>query len=219
MPYRHDHWISMSDQNALEPFILSMTAGEMFQVRLPSYPSRIDIQVTFLSYTFHLHVFRRAGGREKNARYRFLASSMAFCITIILSLINWFRESIDRIELFLVFQWILFGTDFYWFNFFLSLLLLIPHGFESIDSCWCVFVRLQLMVTSLHNLETELSINIFNIALRLIAHQLDDFFIDSMIMNTKFSTGGASQFDFDMNRNLFALFGQYARRPDLLFKK
>lgn len=77
----------------------------------------------------------------------------------------------------------------------------------------------QLMVTSLHNLETELSINIFNIALRLIAHQLDDFFIDSMIMNTKFSTGGASQFDFDMNRNLFALFGQYARRPDLLFKK
>ncbi|XP_031625269.1 RINT1-like protein [Contarinia nasturtii] len=107
MAYRHDNWISMSDHNALEPFMLSSTAGEMF----------------------------------------------------------------------------------------------------------------QLMVTSLHNLETELSINIFNIALRLIAHQLDDFFIDSMIMNTKFSTGGASQFDFDMNRNLFALFGQYARRPDLLFKK
>lgn len=75
------------------------------------------------------------------------------------------------------------------------------------------------MVTSLHNLETELSINIFSITLRLIAHQLDDFFIDSMIMNTKFSTGSASQFDFDMNRNLFALFGQYTKRPDLLFKK
>lgn len=32
MSYRHDNWISMSDQNALEPFMLSMTAGEMFQV-------------------------------------------------------------------------------------------------------------------------------------------------------------------------------------------
>lgn len=74
-------------------------------------------------------------------------------------------------------------------------------------------------MTSLHNLETELSINIFNVALRLIALQLDDFFIDSMIMNTKFSTGGAAQFVYDMNRNLFVIFGQYARRPDLLFKK
>lgn len=75
------------------------------------------------------------------------------------------------------------------------------------------------MVTSLHNLETELSMNIFNVALRLIAHQLDDFFIDSMIMNTKFSSGGASQFVYDMNRNLFVIFGQYVKRPDLLFKK
>lgn len=75
------------------------------------------------------------------------------------------------------------------------------------------------MVTTLHNLETDLSLSIFNVALRMIAHQLDDFFVDSMIMNTKFSAGGAAQFDFDMNRNLFALFGQYSRRPDLLFKK
>lgn len=74
-------------------------------------------------------------------------------------------------------------------------------------------------MTSLHNLESDLSINIFNIVLRLIAHQLDDFFIDSMVMNTKFSSGGASQFVHDMNRNLFVIFGQYVRRPDLLFKK
>lgn len=117
-----------------------------------------------------------------------------------------------------------FGTDFVFIDF----LLLFFSSSSSLSTwfsiflichaCACVYGR-QLMVTSLHNLETELSINIFNIALRLIAHQLDDFFIDSMIYNTKFSTGGASQFDFDMNRNLFALFGQYARRPDLLFKK
>lgn len=38
-------------------------------------------------------------------------------------------------------------------------------------------------------------------------------------MNTKFSPAGAAQFNYDMTRNLFALFGQYCRRPDLLFKK
>lgn len=77
----------------------------------------------------------------------------------------------------------------------------------------------QIMVTNLHNLEAELSSNIFSIVLRLTAHQLDDFFIDSMIMNTKFSLGGAAQFQFDMIRNLVPLFGQYIRRPELLFKK
>lgn len=75
------------------------------------------------------------------------------------------------------------------------------------------------MMTTLHNLENDLSMNLFIITLRLIAHHLDDFFIDSMVMNTKFSVGGASQFQYDMTRNLFPLFGQYVRRSDLLFKK
>ncbi|GAB0095589.1 RINT1-like protein [Sergentomyia squamirostris] len=106
MPYRHDLWVTMPEQNAKEPFILSATAGEMFHV----------------------------------------------------------------------------------------------------------------MMHNLHNLEMELSTNIFGFVLRLIAHQLDDFFLDSMIMNTKFSTGGAAQFQFDMTRNLFPLFGQYVRKPELQFK-
>lgn len=32
MAYRHDNWISLPDHCALEPLILSSTAGEMFQV-------------------------------------------------------------------------------------------------------------------------------------------------------------------------------------------
>lgn len=75
------------------------------------------------------------------------------------------------------------------------------------------------MVSILHNLETELASNIFDITIRMIAKQIDSFFIYSMILNTKFSTGGTIQFQFDMTRNLFALFGQYVRRPELLFKK
>ncbi|XP_017091076.2 RINT1-like protein [Drosophila bipectinata] len=77
----------------------------------------------------------------------------------------------------------------------------------------------QVVVTLLHNLERELSSNLFNQTLRLIAHQIDDFILESMVMNTKFAPAGAAQFNYDMTRNLFALFGQYTRRPELLFKR
>lgn len=76
----------------------------------------------------------------------------------------------------------------------------------------------QLVVSILHDLEAALSTAIFNAVLRRIAKKLDDFFIDSMLMNTKFSEGGAAQFRFDIDRNLLPLFGQYSRRPGLLFK-
>lgn len=76
----------------------------------------------------------------------------------------------------------------------------------------------QLLVSVLHDLEAALSTQIFNSVLRRIAKKLDDFFIDSMIMNTKFSEGGSTQFRFDIERNLLPLFGQYSRRPGLLFK-
>ncbi|XP_001352684.3 RINT1-like protein [Drosophila pseudoobscura] len=77
----------------------------------------------------------------------------------------------------------------------------------------------QVLVTMLHNLERELSANLFNQTLRLIARTLDEYMLESMVMNTKFSPAGAAQFNYDMTRNLFALFGQYTRRPELLFKR
>jgi hypothetical protein len=76
----------------------------------------------------------------------------------------------------------------------------------------------QVTIEILHNLDTALSTKVFNTALRRIAKKLDDFFIDSMIMNTKFSDGGAAQFKFDIQRNLVPLFGQYSRRSRILFK-
>jgi RAD50-interacting protein 1 len=76
----------------------------------------------------------------------------------------------------------------------------------------------QIIIAILHDLESALSTRIFNSALRKIAKKLDDYFIDSMIMNTKFSEGGSAQFKFDITRNLIPLFGQYSRRPGLLFK-
>lgn len=77
MPYRHDNWANMSEQNAKEPFILSTSAGEMFQV----------------------------------------------------------------------------------------------------------------MVTSIHNLEKKLSANLFDNVVRMITAELDYYFLESLVMNTKFSLG------------------------------
>ncbi|KAH8366267.1 hypothetical protein KR093_011333 [Drosophila rubida] len=76
----------------------------------------------------------------------------------------------------------------------------------------------QVLVTLLHNLERELSANLFNQTLRLIAQQIDEFMLESMVMHTRFSTAGAAQFNYDMTL-LFALFGQHTRRPELLFKR
>lgn len=76
----------------------------------------------------------------------------------------------------------------------------------------------QLFVTILHELESKLSENLFSQCLRRVAKQLDDYFIDSMVMMMNFSTAGANQFNFDMTRNLFALFGLYTRNPSQLFK-
>lgn len=76
----------------------------------------------------------------------------------------------------------------------------------------------QVTIAILHDLESALSTKVFNSALRRMAKKLDDYFIDSMIMNTKFSEGGAIQFRYDISRNLIPLFGQYSRRPGLLFK-
>lgn len=77
----------------------------------------------------------------------------------------------------------------------------------------------QLMVTALHDMETELSASILRRLLRMVAQRFDVFMIDGMIMNTRFSAGGAAQLNYDMVRNLFPLFGQYLARPHLLFKR
>lgn len=89
---------------------------------------------------------------------------------------------------------------------------------ESLVLSYSAGEMFQLLMSVLHDLEAALSTAIFNSVLRRIAKKLDDFFIDSMIMNTKFSEGGATQFKFDVERNLLPLFGQYSRRPGLLFK-
>lgn len=76
----------------------------------------------------------------------------------------------------------------------------------------------HVIIATLHDLESALSTKVFNAVLDRIAKKLDDYLIDKMIMHTKFSEGGSMQFNFDITRNLIPLFGQYSRRPSILFK-
>uniref|UniRef100_A0A182SWB8 Uncharacterized protein n=1 Tax=Anopheles maculatus TaxID=74869 RepID=A0A182SWB8_9DIPT len=77
----------------------------------------------------------------------------------------------------------------------------------------------QTTINHLHDMEQELSTNVFMIVVRMIATELDQWMLSSMVMNTKFSNGGAQQFHYDMTRNLFGLFSQYAKKTNLLFKR
>uniref|UniRef100_A0A182TWF7 RAD50-interacting protein 1 n=1 Tax=Anopheles melas TaxID=34690 RepID=A0A182TWF7_9DIPT len=77
----------------------------------------------------------------------------------------------------------------------------------------------QATINHLHDMEQELSTNVFMVVVRMIATELDQWMISSMVANTKFSTGGAEQFHFDMTRNLFGMFSQYAKKTNLLFKR
>jgi len=76
----------------------------------------------------------------------------------------------------------------------------------------------QLLITILHELQAELSDKLFVQTVRIVARLLDEFFMDRMVMVSKFSPGGAHQFNFDMTRNLFALFGLYLKKPAVVFK-
>ncbi|XP_052872786.1 RINT1-like protein [Anopheles cruzii] len=77
----------------------------------------------------------------------------------------------------------------------------------------------QTAIKLLHDMEQELSANVFSVVLRMIAGQLDEWIVANMVMNTKFSAGGIQQFAYDMTRNLFVMFGQYTDHPKLLFKR
>nr|XP_020494420.1 RAD50-interacting protein 1 [Labrus bergylta] len=68
------------------------------------------------------------------------------------------------------------------------------------------------------NLHQVLSLSLFQLAWQGLAERLDNFLYQEVILCNHFSEGGAAQLQFDMNRNLFPLFGHYCKRPENFFK-
>ncbi|XP_028306754.1 RAD50-interacting protein 1-like isoform X1 [Gouania willdenowi] len=71
---------------------------------------------------------------------------------------------------------------------------------------------------TLLNLHQVLSSTLFQRAWQGLAERLDSFIYQEVILSNHFSEGGAAQLQFDMNRNLFPLFGHYSKRPENYFK-
>ena len=52
-----------------------------------------------------------------------------------------------------------------------------------------------------------------------IARDLNKFVYEEVILPNHFSDGGAAQLKFDMERNLFPIFGEFAAKPENYFKE
>uniref|UniRef100_H2Y4N9 RAD50-interacting protein 1 n=1 Tax=Ciona savignyi TaxID=51511 RepID=H2Y4N9_CIOSA len=78
---------------------------------------------------------------------------------------------------------------------------------------------LAVLQDRLHFLEMRLCRELFSQLWRDVAENVDVFLFNEVIVKNHFNSGGAAQLNFDMNRNLFPMFGHYTSKPDNYFKR
>lgn len=72
----------------------------------------------------------------------------------------------------------------------------------------------EILARRLHQLQKSLTSKLFTIVWRYIAQQLDMYLFEDLVLDSKFSDGGALQLKFDVTRNLFPLFSQFTEKPE-----
>ncbi|XP_015595516.1 RAD50-interacting protein 1 [Cephus cinctus] len=75
----------------------------------------------------------------------------------------------------------------------------------------------QELAARLHALHETLALPLFNQAWRNLATQLDQYLLEEVVTVNQFNIGGSAQFQFDITRNLFSLFGLYTSKPESYF--
>ncbi|XP_015111807.1 RAD50-interacting protein 1 [Diachasma alloeum] len=75
----------------------------------------------------------------------------------------------------------------------------------------------QELASGLHKLHQILALELFNIAWKNLAAQLDQYLFEEIVLVNRFNVGGAEQLKFDVTRNLFPLFGLYTNKPESYF--
>lgn len=75
----------------------------------------------------------------------------------------------------------------------------------------------EIVAKRLHQLQKTLASKLFTIVWRSIAHQLDTFLFEDLVMDNRFNDGGALQLKYDVTRNLLPLFSQFTERPESYF--
>ncbi|KAJ8680451.1 hypothetical protein QAD02_016238 [Eretmocerus hayati] len=73
------------------------------------------------------------------------------------------------------------------------------------------------IANQLHALHNALAMLLFEQSWKNLASRLDKYIVDELILRNQFNSGGATQLQFDVKRNLFPLFGLYTRRPETYF--
>lgn len=76
----------------------------------------------------------------------------------------------------------------------------------------------QVLITRLHQLQELLADSLFKQCWSTLARKLDEYLYEEMVAICVFNEGGALQFNYDITRNLFPLFGQYYNKPEVHFK-
>lgn len=75
----------------------------------------------------------------------------------------------------------------------------------------------EVLSKRLHQLEKHLQKKLFTYVWRSIAQQLDTYLFEELILDNRFSEGGALQLKFDVTRNLIPMFSQYSEKSSNYF--
>lgn len=77
---------------------------------------------------------------------------------------------------------------------------------------------LMVLRDHLMTMNRKLSKPLFVKMWRKLAEEMSKFMLEEVVLQNRFSEGGAKQLEFDMTRNLFPLFGEYTTKPQNYFR-
>lgn len=93
----------------------------------------------------------------------------------------------------------------------------VDKEFRSLSLTPTACPMFEILSKRLHQLQKSLQSKLFMFVWRSIAQQLDTYLFEDLVLDNRFSEGGALQFKFDIIRNLIPLFLQFSQKPHNYF--
>ncbi|KAG5869846.1 hypothetical protein JTB14_009008 [Gonioctena quinquepunctata] len=89
----------------------------------------------------------------------------------------------------------------------------VEKEFRSLSLTPTACPMFETLSKRLHQLQKTLHSKLFTFVWRSIAHHLDSYLFEDLVVDNRFSEGGALQLKFDITRNLIPLFSQFSEKP------
>ncbi|CAH1997276.1 unnamed protein product [Acanthoscelides obtectus] len=93
----------------------------------------------------------------------------------------------------------------------------VEREFRSLSLTPSACPMFEVLSKRLHQLQKALHATLFNKVWRSVAQQLDAHLFEDLVLDNRFSDGGALQLKFDVTRNLVPLFAQFSDRANNYF--